>query len=149
MGYEWSQLARSSIGFERLFSMLEESHRTTQEAYPPYNLEKIGDNRFQVCLALAGFEPDDLTVAVEPNVLIIEGTSHEDEAHYFHRGILTRPFRRRFTLEDHIEVRRADFSRGLLVVELEYEAPEGARPRRIPLECRERENVTRIGLRVA
>jgi molecular chaperone IbpA len=133
MRYDWTPLWRSTIGFDHLFDILDEVQRTAEESYPPYNIERLDENRFQISVALAGFTPDEVTLTVERNVLTLEGQKAEKEERTFvHRG-MTRSFKRQFTLADHVEVKGARFENGLLVVELQREIPEALKPRRIAL----------------
>ena len=108
MRYDWTPLWRSTIGFDRLFDVLDEVQRTADEAYPPYNIERLDENRFQISVALAGFTPDEVALTVEQNVLTLEGRKGEkEEKTFLHRGISTRSFKRQFTLADHVEVKGA------------------------------------------
>jgi molecular chaperone IbpA len=133
MRYDWTPLWRSTIGFDHLFDILDEVQRTAEESYPPYNIERLDENRFQISVALAGFTPDEVTLTVERNVLTLEGQKAEKEERTFvHRG-MTRSFKRQFTLADHVEVKGARFENGLLVIELQREIPEAMKPRRIAL----------------
>ena len=130
MRYDWTPLWRSTIGFDHLFDILDEVQRTAEESYPPYNIERLDENRFQISVALAGFTPDEVILTVERNVLTLEGQKAEKEERTFvHRG-MTRSFKRQFTLADHVEVKGARFENGLLVVELQREIPEAMKPRR-------------------
>ena len=134
MRYDWTPLWRSTIGFDRLFDVLDEVQRTAEETYPPYNIERQDENRFQISVALAGFTPDEVTLTAEQNVLTLEGRKAEKgEKTYLHRGISTRNFKRQFTLADHVEVKGARFENGLLVVDLQREIPEAMKPRRIAI----------------
>ncbi len=132
--YDFSPLFRSTIGFDRLFNVLDEVNRAAEETYPPYNIERLDENRFQISVALAGFTPDEITLTAEQNVLSLEGKKPEKEDKVFlHRGISTRNFKRQFTLADHVEVKGARFENGLLFVELQREIPEAMKPRRIAI----------------
>ena len=134
MRYDWTPLWRSTIGFDRLFDVLDEVQRTAEETYPPYNIERLDENRFQISVALAGFTPDEVALTMEQNVLTLEGRKGEkDEKTFLHRGISTRSFKRQFTLADHVEVKGARFENGLLIIELQREIPEAMKPRRIAI----------------
>jgi len=134
MRYDWTPLWRSTIGFDRLFSVLDEVQRTAEETYPPYNIERHDEHRFQISVALAGFSPNDVTLTVEHNVLTLEGTKADKEGKVFlHRGISTRNFKRQVTLADHVEVKGARFEDGLLLIDLQREIPEAMKPRRIAI----------------
>ncbi|MBR0883831.1 molecular chaperone IbpA [Bradyrhizobium japonicum] len=134
MRYDWTPLWRSTIGFDHLFDVLDEVQRTAEETYPPYNIERLDENHFQISVALAGFTPDEVGLTVEQNVLTLEGHKAEkDEKTFLHRGMSTRSFKRQFTLADHVEVKGAHFENGLLVIELQREIPEAMKPRRIAI----------------
>ena len=147
MRYDWTPLWRSTIGFDRLFDALDEIERTGEETYPPYNIERLDVTRFQISVALSGFIPEEVALTVEQNVLTLEGRKAEkDEKTLLHRGISTRPFKRQFTLADHVEVKGARFENGLLIIELQREIPEAMKPRQIPINGG---NTTEIGTRAA
>jgi molecular chaperone IbpA len=134
MRYDWTPLWRSTIGFDRLFDVLDEVQRASEESYPPYNIERLDENRFQISVALAGFTPDEVALTMEQNVLTLEGRKVERDAKTFlHRGISTRSFKRQFTLADHVDIKGARFENGLLVIELQREIPEAMKPRRIAI----------------
>jgi len=126
---------RSTVGFDRLFDMLDQSARlTTEESYPPYNIERTGENNYRISLALAGFSPEQVTITAEQNVLTIEGAKPDKaERDYLYQGIATRPFRRVFNLADHVQVKGAAFGHGLLMIDLAREVPEAMKPRRIAI----------------
>ncbi|MDN5005678.1 Hsp20 family protein [Bradyrhizobium sp. GCM10027634] len=134
MRYDWTPLWRSTIGFDRLFDALDEVQRTAEETYPPYNIERLDENRFQITVALAGFTPEEVSLTSEQNVLTLEGRKNDKEGKIFlHRGISTRNFKRQFTLADYVEVRGARFENGLLLIDLQREIPEAMKPRRIAI----------------
>jgi len=150
MRYDWTTLWRSTIGFDRLFDVLDEVQRTAEESYPPYNIERLDENRFQISVALAGFTPDEVVLTVEHNVLTLEGRKGEKEGKTFlHRGISARNFKRQFTLADHVEVKGAHFENGLVVIELQREIPEAMKPRRVPIGGASPGNVTQIEAKIA
>jgi molecular chaperone IbpA len=150
MRYDWTPLWRSTIGFDHLFDVLDEVQRTAEESYPPYNIERLDENRFQISVALAGFSPDEVALTVEQNVLTLEGRKGEKEERTFlHRGISARNFKRQFTVADHVEVRGARFENGLLVIDLQREIPDVMKPRRIPIGGAASSNVTQIESRAA
>ena len=128
-------LWRSTVGFDRLFDQLDETARWTGvDNYPPYNIERTGENHYVISLALAGFAPEDLTITAEQNVLTIEGAKMDKgERNYLHQGISSRPFRRVFNLADYVQGKGATFEGGLLKVELVREVPEAMKPRRIAI----------------
>ena len=150
MRYDWTPLWRSTIGFDHLFDVLNEVQRTAEESYPPYNIERFDENRFQISVALAGFTPDEVTLTVEQNVLTLEGRkSDKEERTFLHRGISARSFKRQFTVADHVEVKGARFENGLLVIDLQREIPEAMKPRSIPIGGAASSNVTQIESRAA
>jgi molecular chaperone IbpA len=150
MRYDWTPLWRSTIGFDRLFDVLDEVQRTAEETYPPYNIERLDENRFQISVALAGFSPDEVALTTEQNVLTLEGRkTDKGEKTFLHHGISTRSFKRQFTLADHVEVKSARFENGLLVIALQREIPEALKPRRIAIDGANTGNVTQIEAKAA
>ena len=132
--YDFSPLWRSTIGFDRLFDLAESAQRASEDHYPPYNIERLGDNRYQISLAVAGFSPDEISVTAEQNVVTIEGNRTEkSEREYLYRGISTRAFKRQFNLADYVQVQSATFDNGLLRIDLVREIPEAMKPRRIAI----------------
>jgi molecular chaperone IbpA len=136
--FDFSPYRRSTVGFDRLFDMLENSSfGAGQENYPPFDLIKEGDNEYRIELAVAGFKPDELDITAQQNVLIVSGKkkdeSDEKGSNYIYRGIATRSFERRFALADHVQVRSADIKDGLLSIELKREIPEAMKPRKIEI----------------
>lgn len=147
---DFSPLFRSAIGFDRLFDLAEAAQRVGDETYPPYNIERLDENRFQISVALAGFTPNEIALTVEQNVLTLEGHKSEKEGKtYLHRGISARDFKRQFTLADHVEVRGASFENGLLIIDLQREIPEAMKPRRIAINGTVPSNVTQIESKAA
>jgi molecular chaperone IbpA len=128
-------LWRSTVGFDRLFDHLDETARwTSVDNYPPYNIERSGEDHYVISLALAGFAPEDLTITAEQNVLTVEGgKTDKGERNYLYQGISSRPFRRVFNLADYVQVKGATFEGGLLKIELVREVPEAMKPRRIQI----------------
>lgn len=136
MRYDWTPLWRSTIGFDRLFDVFDEVQRTSEDTYPPYNIERLGDDRYQITVALAGFRPDEVSLTVEQNVLTLEGRKAEkDERNFLYHGISARPFKRQFSLADFVEVRSAQFENGLLMIELVRTIPEAMKPRKIAIDA--------------
>ena len=132
--YDFSPLWRSTVGFDRLFDLAEIAQRAGEDNYPPYNIERLSDDRYQITLAVAGFSPDEISVTAEYNVVTIEGGKAEKvEREYLYRGISARPFKRQFELADYVHVRSAAFDNGLLKIELVREVPEAMKPRRIAI----------------
>ena len=121
--FDFSPYRRSTVGFDRLFDMLENSGSGNGgENYPPFDLIKTGDNDYRIDLAVAGFRPDEIDITAQQNVLIVTGKKKEESGEtdrdFIYRGIATRSFERRFALADHIQVRAADMKDGLLSIEL-------------------------------
>lgn len=134
--YDLSPLYRSMIGADRLAAMIEAaSHGGSDGAYPPYDIEKSGDDTYRITLAVAGFRPDELDLSAQPNLLVVTGRkANENEARNFlHRGIAGRGFERRFELADYVVVRSADYADGILSIELAREVPDALKPRRIEI----------------
>jgi molecular chaperone IbpA len=131
---------RSSIGFDRLFDLMNQSLRLEPEDnYPPFNIVRTDENRYRISLAVAGFAPDRLKLTVDQNVLIVTGDAGAtaEAGDYLHRGIAARSFERRFNLADYVQVKSASLAQGMLTVELERELPEAMKPRRIPIQAGE------------
>jgi len=126
---------RSTVGFDRLFDLLDQaSHFQANDTYPPYNIERAGEDHYRISLALAGFSPDEVTITAEQNVLTVEGSkAQKPETEYLYQGISARPFRRQFNLADYVQVKGATFEDGLLKIELVREVPEAMKPRRIAI----------------
>ncbi|SMF33086.1 molecular chaperone IbpA [Tistlia consotensis] len=137
--YDLSPLLRATVGFDRLMNVLDTVGRVDEApSYPPYNIEKTGENAYRISMAVAGFADEDLSVTVRENQLLIEGrkaTSEEEvPTAFLHRGIATRAFQRTFQLADHIQVKGAKLENGLLHVELYREIPEAMKPRSVEIE---------------
>src|SRR6201994_3275754 len=147
---DFSPFFRSAIGFDRLFDLAEAAQRVGEESYPPYNIERIDEDRFQISVALAGFSPEEVALTVEQNVLTLEGRRAEKEDKTFlHRGISARSFKRQFTLADHVEVKGARFENGLLIIDLQREIPEAMKPRRLALNDAAPGKVTQLEAKAA
>src|SRR3954454_3505846 len=136
--FDFAPFRRSTVGFDRLFDMLENSSMgQAQENYPPFDLIKKGENDYCIELAVAGFKPDEIDITAQQNVLIVYGRkndeSEEKGSDYIYRGIATRSFERRFALADHIQVKGADMRDGLLVIDLLREIPEAMKPKKIDI----------------
>ena len=148
--FDFAPYRRSTVGFDRLFDMLENSSTGQgQENYPPFDLIKLGDNDYRIELAVAGFKPDEIDITAQQNVLIVSGKKGEESENrgqdYIYRGIATRSFERRFALADHIQVRGADLKDGLLAIELVREIPEAMKPRKISIGGSEPQERSAIG----
>jgi len=136
--YDFSPLFRSSVGFDRVFDLLENAARVQAlDNWPPYNIEKADEDRYRITMAVAGFAPDELDLIAQPNLLVVSGQKQTDgnAQRYLHRGIATRSFERRFELADHVKVTGASVADGLLTIELVREVPEEMKPRRIEVQA--------------
>jgi molecular chaperone IbpA len=143
--YDLTPLLRATVGFDRMFNMLDTATRLDESApsYPPYNIEKTGEDSYRIVMAVAGFGEADLEVTAKENSLVVTGKKDkapegqvraQDRDRYLHRGIATRAFERRFDLADHIRVTGAGIENGLLHIELLRELPEAMKPRSIAIE---------------
>jgi len=135
--YDLSPLFRSTVGFDRMTRLLEAALNGDENGngYPPYNIEKLGEDQYRISMAVAGFRPEDLEITAHPNLLVIQGKAVEKEgATFLHRGIAGRAFERRFQLADHIRVQNAALENGLLHVDLVREVPETLKPRTIRIQ---------------
>ena len=132
---DFAPLYRSSIGFDRVFNLLNNAQRLQAvDLWPPYDIVKLGDDEYAITMAVAGFSQSDLDVTQERNVLIIKGSKAEKkEGEDLHRGIGGQSFERRFELADHVHVETASLSDGLLRIVLKQEVPEAMKPRRIEI----------------
>ena len=135
--FDFSPFFRSTVGYDRMFDLLDSATRE-DSGYPPYNIEKTGEDTYRVTMAVAGFGPDELNVVAHDNVLTVSGKQKDVEngkVQYLHRGIAGRAFERRFNLADHVVVAGASLSNGLLHVELKREVPEAMKPRSISIQA--------------
>lgn len=132
---DFTPLYRSTIGFDRLPSLFDSVARMDRApAYPPYNVEAVDDNHYTITVAVAGFDRDELEIAVENHVLTITGTkAAEEKRDYLYQGIANRAFERKFSLADYVEVTDANLENGLLTVTLVREIPEAMRPKKIDI----------------
>ena len=134
--YDFSPLYRSVIGVDRMADLIETAMRTGGDSnYPPYDIEKTGDDAYRITLAAAGFSPEELELTAQPNLLIVAGrkVKHDEGRNYLHRGIAGRDFERRFELADYVVVKAADYAHGVLSIDLAREVPEALKPRRIEI----------------
>ena len=143
--YDFSPLWRSTVGFDRLFDLAESAQRASEDHY------RLGEDRYQISLAVAGFSPDDISVTAEQNVVTIKGNKTEKtEGYYLYRGISTRAFKRQFNLADYVQVKGATFDNGLLKIELVREIPEAMKPRQIAINgASSSDNVHQLEAKVA
>ncbi|GHD52320.1 heat-shock protein Hsp20 [Thalassobaculum fulvum] len=137
---DFTPVFRSTVGFDRMARLLDHAMRATEAAnaptFPPYNIEKLGEDDYRITMAVAGFGEGDLDITAENGQLVISGRiekSDEEQRNYLHRGIATRNFERRFDLADHIRVKGASLENGLLHVSLVREVPEAMKPRKIAI----------------
>ncbi|MEM1287222.1 MAG: Hsp20 family protein [Pseudomonadota bacterium] len=137
MRIDYSPLYRSTVGFDRLFSMLDQTVQNEGNSYPPYNIERTGENAYRITMAVAGFSGDELNVETKNHTLHVRGEKQPDVAsdtrEILHRGIAARNFERRFQLAEYVEVTGASMENGLLHIELKRELPEAMKPRTISI----------------
>jgi len=135
--FDFSPLFRSTIGFDRLTRLVDAATRVDNSvlSYPPYNIEKTGEDAYRLTMAVAGFSGDDIDITVQENTLMVSGKGHkeEEDSRYLHRGIARRAFERRFSLADHIKVVGASLDNGMLHVDLVREVPEASKPRKVQI----------------
>jgi molecular chaperone IbpA len=134
--FDLTPLYRSTVGFDRLFSLLDGASAPEAQTYPPYNIERTGDNAYRVSIAVAGFRDDELAIEVKENALSIRGEKKAEAAsdgEVLYQGIAARAFERRFQLADYVQVKGASLENGLLHVDLVREVPEAKKPRLVPI----------------
>ena len=136
--FDLSPYRRSTIGFDRLFEFLENAGREQADNYPPYDIEKLSDDRYRITLAVAGFGENDIDITARQNMLVITGRKAENrnrDGNFVHVGIATRAFERRFELADFVRVEDATMGDGLLSISLKRELPEALKPRTIAINA--------------
>ena len=137
-GFDYSPFYRATVGFDRVFDLLDNvAGQNTGNGYPPYNIEKAGENAYRIVMAVAGFSEAELSLTQKENELVVTGQTApngEDGRQYLYRGIAGRNFERRFQLADHVKVVGAKLTNGLLTIELQREIPEEKKPRAITIE---------------
>ncbi|HEX8413922.1 MAG TPA: Hsp20 family protein [Sphingomicrobium sp.] len=134
--FDFAPFRRSTVGFDRLFDLLESTARLdSTEGYPPFDIERESDDSYRITLAVAGFRPEEIEIVAHNNQLTVTGRKADEKnaGQYLHRGIATRAFERRFQLADFVQVRDAAFDNGLLRISLQREVPEAMKPRRISI----------------
>jgi molecular chaperone IbpA len=134
--FDFTPYRRSTVGFDRLFDFLESARAEQGDNYPPYDIEKMSDDRYRITLAVAGFSSADIDITARQNMLIITGRKAENrnkDGNFLHMGIATRAFERRFELADFVRVEAADMKDGLLSIDLVREIPEAMKPRKIDI----------------
>ena len=144
-GFDYSPFYRATVGFDRVFDLLDNVAGQTANGYPPYNIEKAGDNAYRIVMAVAGFAEAELNVTQKENELLVTGQSapNADEGRqYLYRGIAGRNFERRFQLADHVKVSGAKLANGLLTIELKREIPEEKKARAIQIEAQAKPALT-------
>jgi molecular chaperone IbpA len=135
--FDFTPLYRSSVGFDRLARMMDDAANFEAPAYPPYNIERVGDDEYRITIAIAGFGAGDVNLEVKGNALTVTGKKAEKseaKTEYLHQGIAGRSFERRFQLADHVEVTGADLNNGLLHISLKRTIPEALKPRTIAIK---------------
>ncbi|WP_267426213.1 Hsp20 family protein [Methylobacterium sp. GC_Met_2] len=133
---DFAPLYRSTVGFDRLFSMLDQATQAeTSATWPPYDIERVEDDAYRITMAVAGFGPDEIELTQHDTTLLVTGQrkSPDGDRQLLHRGIAARTFRQSFSLADHVKVVGANLENGLLTVSLKREVPEALKPRRIPI----------------
>ena len=134
--FDYSPFNRSSVGFDRLFRLLDEAANVENQAWPPYNIERLGENDYRITIAVAGFGPSDIAIESKGNTLTVSGKKAEKadpSVEVLHQGIAGRSFERRFQLADYVEVKGADMANGLLHISLVRVLPEAMKPRQIAI----------------
>lgn len=135
--FDLSPLYRNTVGFDRLFKMVDQLADPQQNSYPPYNIERLNENDYRISIAVAGFTDQELTIESKENSLIVRGEKNTEETsdkpEYLYQGIAARAFERRFQLADHVLVNGARLENGLLHIELHREIPEAKKPRVVPI----------------
>jgi molecular chaperone IbpA len=137
-GFDFTPYRRSTVGFDRLFDMLESASRgqPQSENYPPFDLERLSDDRYRITLAVAGFKAGEIDITAQQNLLVVKGekqNGQQDRSNFVHVGIANRSFERRFELADFVRVEAADLQDGLLTIDLLREIPEAMKPQKIAI----------------
>ena len=141
--YDLTPFYRSTIGFDRLFTLLDQANAVEPSSYPPYNIERRGENAYRITVAVAGFADKDLSIEMRENALTIRGSKEqtgETGAQPLYQGIAARAFERRFQLADYMSATGAHLEHGLLHVDLVREVPEAQKPRRVPITLGDNSN---------
>ncbi len=134
--FDFTPLYRSTVGFDRLAQMLGEASNIDAPTYPPYNIERVGENEYRITMAVAGFSEDDIAIEIKENALTVAAgkpRTGNGDREFLHQGIAARSFERRFQLADHVEVTGASLENGLLHISLKRELPEAMKPRKIAI----------------
>lgn len=135
--YDLTPFYRTTVGFDRLFDLLENVSKSDAGSYPPYNIERLDENDYRITLAVAGFAESDIEIVAHEQALLIKGArpDGDDKRAYLHQGIAGRSFERRFQLADHVRVASATLVNGLLNIDLKREVPEANKPRKIQINA--------------
>jgi len=145
--FDFTPYRRSTVGFDRLFDLLERQARgNAGDNYPPFNIERRGEDNYRITLAIAGFRPDDIDITAQQNLLVVQGKKREDgegESEMLHLGIANRGFERRFELADFVRVENARLEDGLLAIDLVREVPEAMKPKKIAVNGQQTLEVVR------
>lgn len=141
--YDLTPLYRTTVGFDRLFDLLDSVGKSEAGGYPPYNIERLGENDYRITLAVAGFAEGDLDIVVHENTLNVVGKrpDSDDTRAFLHQGIAGRSFERRFELAEHVEVAGASLVNGLLNIDLKREIPEAMKPRKVAISGGQASNI--------
>jgi molecular chaperone IbpA len=135
--FDFTPYRRTTVGFDRLFDLLENAGRATNgDNYPPFNIERVSDTEYVVTIAVAGFKPEEIDITAQENLLVVAGKKDvegNDNRDFLHVGIANRNFERRFQLADHVFVKAADMADGLLLIQLERQVPDALKPRKIAI----------------
>ncbi len=134
--FDFTPYRRSMVGFDRLFDLLENQRNVgTGDNYPPFNIERRGDDAYRITVAVAGFKPADIEITAQQNLLVVQGNkgTESDAGQFLHVGIAQRGFERRFELADYVRVEDANLEDGLLLIDLVREVPEAMKPKRVPV----------------
>lgn len=133
--FDFTPYRRTTVGFDRLFDLLERQARAqTGDNYPPFNIERRGEDQYRITLAVAGFKPEDLDITAQQNLLVVKGNKADtdpESRQFLHVGIANRGFERRFELADFVRVEDADLADGLLTIDLVREVPEAMKPKKV------------------
>ena len=134
--FDFTPYRRTMVGFDRLFDLLENQNRVgSTDNYPPFNIERRGEDAYRITLAVAGFKPADIEITAQQNLLVVQGKKGDDagSSQFLHVGIAQRGFERRFELADYVRVDDANLEDGLLVIDLMREVPDAMKPRKVPV----------------
>lgn len=146
--FDFSPYRRSTVGFDRLFDLLEGQARLNGgDNYPPFNIERRGEDSYRITLAVAGFRPDDIDITAQQNLLVVQGRKRDEagDGEMLHVGIANRGFERRFELADYVRVDDARLADGLLAIELVREVPEAMKPKKIAVNAQKTLEVVKTG----